>query len=288
MLWDAGPVFVIALVLASGVVVLTQRGGWVRSALHRVSGSLLAAIMAGAILPGCALSTLPMALVLRRNGARVGTLTAFMVTSPVIGPVSIILTAALLDWRLAFLRVALPIAAVMALGATLNMAGRSRAFGMPAIRELEDAAERGDGACCRQAGDGGKGLSFWRTLGGMTRSLVPMLLIGLLSAALLRQWIPATFIEAWLRESTVAYVMAALAGVPAYVCEGGEVPLTLALLELGVGIGPAFTFMLAAVGTCVPTILVAPRIIGMTATCVYAAFWLFFATAAGAFVGIAL
>jgi hypothetical protein len=35
-------------------------------------------------------------------------------------------------------------------------------------------------------------------------------------------------------------------GIAAYVCEGGEVPLTAALVTMGVGIGPAFTFMQAS------------------------------------------
>jgi hypothetical protein len=40
-----------------------------------------------------------------------------------------------------------------------------------------------------------------------------------------------------------AYAVAVAAGIPAYVCEGGEVPLTPALVTMGVGIGPDFTFM---------------------------------------------
>lgn len=69
--------------------------------------------------------------------------------------------------------------------------------------------------------------------------------------------------------------------MPLYVCEGGEVPLTLALLKLGVGIGPAFTFLLSSVGTCLPTLTMAPRIIGWRATWAYLAMWPLMAVGGG-------
>jgi uncharacterized membrane protein YraQ (UPF0718 family) len=45
--------------------------------------------------------------------------------------------------------------------------------------------------------------------------------------------------------------------------------------------GPAFTFMLGAVGTCIPTIAMAPRVIGRTATYVYVGVWLLLAIGGG-------
>ena len=63
-------------------------------------------------------------------------------------------------------------------------------------------------------------------------------------------------IEQWMGDGAWAYAVAVAAGIPAYVCEGGEeVPLTAALVTMGVGIGPAFTFMQASVGTCPPTLM---------------------------------
>ena len=79
----------------------------------------------------------------------------------------------------------------------------------------------------------------------------------------------------------IAYGAAVLIGIPLYVCDGGEVPLTLALLEAGVGTGPAFTFLLASVGTCFPTIMMASRIIGWGATMAYLATWLIMAIGGG-------
>ena len=43
---------------------------------------------------------------------------------------------------------------------------------------------------------------------------------------------------------------------------------------MGVGIGPAFTFMQVSVGTCLPTLMMLPKLIGLKLTVVYLAFWL--------------
>ena len=84
-----------------------------------------------------------------------------------------------------------------------------------------------------------------------------------------------------MRDSVRSYLAAVAIGIPIYVCDGGEIPLTRAFLEMGVAPGPAFCFMLASVGTCLPTISMAPRIIGWAATVVYLGAWLVLSVGGG-------
>lgn len=113
------------------------------------------------------------------------------------------------------------------------------------------------------------------------RSLTPYLLAGLFVAALISATVPADTILKYLRGGWTAYIFAALVAFPIYVCDGGEIPLTRALLAMGVGPGPAFCFMLASVGTCLPTIAMATRIIGWRATVIYVIAWLCLAIGGG-------
>ena len=80
-------------------------------------------------------------------------------------------------------------------------------------------------------------------------------------------------IHRYLRGGWTAYVFATLVAFPVYVCDGGEMPVTRALLSMGVGPGPAFCFMLASVRTYLPTIAMATRIIGWRAHVIYVAAW---------------
>ncbi len=96
---------------------------------------------------------------------------------------------------------------------------------------------------------------------------------------------PGEILQRYLRGGWTAYLFAAGAAFPVYVCDGGEIPLTRALLEMGVGPGPAFCFMLASVGTCLPTMMMAPRIIGVKATAIYLGAWLVLAVGGGVLMG---
>jgi uncharacterized membrane protein YraQ (UPF0718 family) len=78
-----------------------------------------------------------------------------------------------------------------------------------------------------------------------------------------------------------AFALAAVVGIPLYVCEGEEVPLTYGLVTAWLGPGPAFTFLLGSVGTCIPTMLMSRGIVGPRATYVYLGFWIAFAALAG-------
>ena len=72
--------------------------------------------------------------------------------------------------------------------------------------------------------------------------------IGLLLAALLPVLVPIELIPNTIGDRPViAYLLAAVVGIPVYVCEGEEIPLTYSLLALGLASGPAFTFMMGAV-----------------------------------------
>ncbi len=268
---DSAPALGIGLVLSAAVQALGARSRWTARALTWVARSVPGAALAGAVLPGCAMTTVPLAIPLKRQGARDGALLAFIITSALLGPASIILTFALFGPVWGILRIVLPFAAVCLLGWALNARE-------PAIETV------GDHPVCASAcgcGSSGQSSGFGRLLLRMAQTLVPLFLLGLLAAATVSVLIGKEDIARWMTGGLLAYAVAAGAGIPAYVCEGGEVPLTAALVAMGVGAGPAFTFMQAAVGTCLPTLMMLPRLIGIRLTTIYLGFWLVYSIGSG-------
>ena len=77
------------------------------------------------------------------------------------------------------------------------------------------------------------------------------------------------------------FVIAAVAGAPLYVCQGEEVPLTYAVLASGVAPGPALTFLLGAVGMCLPTVVMSRGVLSPRVTYAYVAFWITFVILSG-------
>ena len=230
------------------------------------------------------MTTVPLAIPLKRQGAGDGPLLAFIITSALLGPASIVLTFTMFGPVWGVLRVALPLIAVCGLGWGLQRFGKNLHSDGGDIDEASCSSACGCGGSDSDCSSG-EDRSFWASLLSMIRNLVPILLLGLLAAAAASVLIGKEQIEQWMGGGVWAYAVAVAAGIPAYVCEGGEVPLTAALVTMGVGIGPAFTFMQASVGTCLPTLMMLPKLIGVKLTVAYLAFWLVYSVASGILVG---
>ena len=121
---DALPAFTVGLLLSAGVQWLALRSHSAARAVSWVAQSVPGAALAGAALPGCSMTTVPLAIPLKRQGAGDGPLLAFIITSALLGPASIILTFTMFGPVWGALRVALPLIAVCGLGWGLQRFGK--------------------------------------------------------------------------------------------------------------------------------------------------------------------
>ncbi|HLP06563.1 MAG TPA: permease [Opitutaceae bacterium] len=289
LLSDTVVPFVLGLLLGSALEAFLPRR-WAERWLASGTGSLAIATLAGALLPGCAMSTVPVARSLRARGAPLGTVAAFLLIAPLISPHTVALTAAMVGGGFAAARVILPIAFTLAFGAVANALSEHAVAKIPSETRAGDASCCGgttcsgggdaadetcddDGACgCANAGapeQNAFGRFLRQTIANL-RALAPLYVGSIAVVAVLTAFVPPARIAEY-GDGVLAYGAALLGGIPLYVCDGGEVPLTRSLLELGLGPGPAFTFMLASVGTCLPTIAMSLGIIGRRLTFAYVA-----------------
>jgi uncharacterized membrane protein YraQ (UPF0718 family) len=260
---------------------------WVGRYLGGGATSVFYASVLGAALPGCACATMPMAEGMAGK-ARLGTVAAFILISPLLSPITLALTYGMLGWEMTLARLTAPFVGSMLLGLLLNTleGAKVRGFAFPARSTRLPGGQAlplaGENPTCASPGP-----TFWLSVLGILKDLTPYFLLGTGIAALLVTLLPEAAIPRYLGSGSgpLAYLLAALVGIPLYVCEGEEVPITYALLKVGLGPGPAFTFLLGSVGTCVPTILMAQRVIGKTATAVYVGAWFLFAIGSGVVVG---
>ncbi|MBN2462539.1 MAG: permease, partial [Dehalococcoidia bacterium] len=95
------------------------------------------------------------------------------------------------------------------------------------------------------------------------RSILPLLLIGVFVAGMLRVLIPADFVGQYFGSSTVGSTLAAvLFGVFMYFPTLVEVPMARMFLDLGMGKGVLLAYLLADPVISLPSILVVRRFIG--------------------------
>lgn len=262
-------------VLFSGLLKVYVRPAWTESFFTRGTSSVFYASLAGALLPGCSCATMPMSDGVKAQGGRLGTVTAFIIISPLLSPITIAMTYAMLGWKMTVARIVVPFLFSMSVGMLLNTleAAGVKGFSFPG------AAVAPPGSSCSVEPFRP---TLWGSLWHILRDLGPYFLLGMALAALLTTLIPEEAIPRYIGGSgPLAYLLAAFIGIPVYVCEGEEVPLTYALLKLGLGPGPAFSFLLGSVGTCIPTMIMARRIIGASATVLYVLAWFLFAIGGG-------
>ena len=248
------------------------RGGWL---------SMAKASALGMVMPGCSCATMPMADGLRRKGADLGTVTSFLLASPLVSPQTLVLTCAVLGWKFTIARALAAFFGAMMIGSIFLWLEKNKPgfLDIPA-RVPEKKCSSG---CCAIKPEEEEGpRKFWPVFIDILKDLAKYFAIGMAVASLLTVLIPPGFIVRYIGSSgPLAYIAAVLLGVPLYVCEGEEIPLTLSLLKLGLGPGPAFAFLLGSVGTCVPTMIMSQKLIGRRGLMVYAAWWLVFAFSAG-------
>ena len=253
------------------------RGGWL---------SMTKAAALGMLLPGCSCATMPMAEGLRRKGADLGTVVSFLLASPLVSPQTLLLTFAVLGWKFTAARALAALAGAVAIGAIfLWLERRPGLLDIP-VPPLLKIRCSGSGCGCAAGQEEGP-RKFWPVFLGILKDLGKYFVIGMAIASLLTVLLPQGLVMRYIGSSgPLAYLAAALLGVPLYVCEGEEIPLTLSLLKLGLGPGPAFTFLLGSVGTCIPTLTMSQKLIGRRGLLVYAAWWLCFALGAGLLFGL--
>ena len=284
--WMVLPYFLAGAALGAALDVFVKpefalkhlRGGW----LSMVKASVL-----GMVLPGCACSTMPMAEGLRRKGADLGTVTSFLLASPLVSPQTLVLTWAVLGWKFAAGRAVAAFCGAMMIGGIFLWLERRRPgfLDIPALEPEKKCCS--DDGCSRGGEDEGP-KKFWPVFIDILKDLAKYFVLGMAIASLLTVLLPPGIIVRYIGSSgPLAYIAAVLLGVPLYVCEGEEIPLTLSLLKLGLGPGPAFAFLLGSVGTCIPTMIMSQKLIGRRGLMVYAAWWVVFAFTAGVLFSLA-
>lgn len=245
--------------------------------LNRGTSSVINAGILGAVLPGCACTTMPMAEGLKEKGANLGTVATFIMVSPLLSPQTVVLTYALLGWKFTAARIIFSLTGAIILGIVFNYFVKIKANGfIVPVESLDDKCQSCPPGCEAEK------VSFWKAFAGISKELSKYFVLGMFIASLLTVLIPEEAIPRYIGSSGVfAYAAAVLVGIPVYICEGQEIPITSALLKLGLGEGPAFSFLLGSVGTCIPTMLMALKIIGRKPVIFYILYWFIFAIGSG-------
>lgn len=269
---ETAPALLIAY-LAVGLAQGFVPQGFVRRATSgRPLGEALRGMAIGLPLPVCSCGVVPMYRDLVRQGASMAAGIAFLIATPELEFAAVLLTWQLLGAELAIARVAA--AALLAIVVAVVLARIAQRRSAATAEHLENVLPPppiGLGARLRTTVRAGFGeavdeTAAWILLGlGLAAFLTPLLDPGALAG-----------FPSWL-----GVPVAALIGMPLYVCASGSTPLAAVLVAKGLSPGAAIAFLLTGPATNVTTFGVLARLHDRRIAIAFAALTLLGASIAG-------
>lgn len=122
----------------------------------------------------------------------------------------------------------------------------------------------------------------WR----LTKLIVPVLLVGVFIAGMLKALVPQHWIAGYVGGNSLqANFLASFFGALMYFSTLTEVPIIKALVDMGMGKGPALALLLAGPALSLPNMLVIRNIMGTQKTLIYVSLVVVMATLAGLLFG---
>lgn len=116
----------------------------------------------------------------------------------------------------------------------------------------------------------------------LARLIVPVLLIGVFFAGIIKAMLPPAWVARFVGGNTVASnFIASLSGALMYFATLTEVPIMKVLMGLGMGRGPVLAMLLAGPALSLPSMLVIQRIVGTKKAVAYILLVVVFATITG-------
>ncbi len=225
----------------------------------RESRMIVFAALLGGLAPFCSCEVIPFIAGLLAVGAPLSAVMAFWLSSPLIDPPTLIITAGALGWEFAIGKAVAAVVLGLMGGFLVSGAMRYGAFTDPLRKDSSV------GCCgCGPAPFSGKPVwKFWgeeerrKMFVGASREnglfLLKWLTLAYLIEALLIHYVPASLIATAVGgEGLWPIVIGALVGAPAYLNSYAAPPLVAGLVEQGMTAGAAMAFMTAGAVSSIP------------------------------------
>ncbi len=206
--------------------------------------------LVGVVLPVCCFGSLPIAITLRRKGARLGPVLAFLVATPATSIPALIICWRLLGW----LFTVYIFGAVILMGLIVGWMGNK----LP----LPGSLAKGTTDSCCDPREASQTQGFFHSLQRsfvyafvtLPKEIGLELLLGIGLASLIIVYEPLQgFIQQYLTGAR-GYLLVILGGLATYVCSTASVPMADALLKSGMSSGQVMTYLLVGPITSYGTI----------------------------------
>lgn len=218
-------------------------------------GNILAALL-GIMTPFCSCSAVPLFIGLMEAGVPLGVTFSFLVSSPMVNEVALIMLFGLFGWKVALIYMVSGITIAVVSGYVIGKLGLEHL-----VEEYVYQIKSGEAECLQLTFQERCRVAKQFTI-DLLKSIWLYIVVAIGIGAVIHGYVPADFLVKYAgRGNPLAVPLAVLIGVPLYNSAAGMVPIAYALMEKGVPLGTALAFMMAVSALSMPEMIILRRVL---------------------------
>lgn len=227
-------------------------------------GNLVAALI-GIITPFCSCSAVPLFIGFIESGVPLGVTFSFLIASPMINEIAIILLWGMLGWEITALYIIsgliISIIAGIIIG-RLKLEGEVESYVYEMIDKIKAAEKAGmaleeENQTLRERAISSKEYTI-----DLLKKVGPYVIVAIGIGAIIHGYAPADFLLTYAGPNNpLAVPIAVLIGVPLYSNAAGIIPLVAVFIDKGIPIGTALAFMMAVTALSVPEMIILRKVL---------------------------
>jgi uncharacterized membrane protein YraQ (UPF0718 family) len=245
-------IFVVAIIRSHFPPEKTKR---ILSQKREYIGNVLAALL-GIVTPFCSCSAVPLFIGFVESGIPLGVTFSFLVSSPMVNEVALIMLWGLFGWKIALIYIGSGLLVAIVAGIAI---GRLRME--KHVQDYVWEMRVGNGVIVEKNFREKIKYAHEYTL-DLLKRIWPYVVVGVGIGAFIHGYAPADFLLKYAgRGNPVAVPVAVIIGVPLYSNAAGIIPIVHALMEKGMAIGTVLAFMMAVTALSFPEAVILKKVL---------------------------
>ena len=225
----------------------------------------VAAALIGIVTPFCSCSAVPLFIGFVESGVPLGVTFSFLIASPMVNEIAIILLWGMLGWQITALYIIsgliIAIIAGIIIG-RLKLEGEVESYVYDMINKIKEAEKAGITLEEEKQTIKERALSSKDYTADLLKKVGPYVVIAIGIGAIIHGYAPSDFLLKYAGPNNpLAVPIAVLIGVPLYSNAAGIIPLVAVFIEKGIPIGTALAFMMAVTALSFPEMIILRKVL---------------------------
>lgn len=218
-------------------------------------GNVFAALL-GIVTPFCSCSAVPVFIGFVESGVPLGVTFSFLISSPMVNEVALVMLWGLFGWQIALLYIATGVTIAIIAGIVIGK--------LKMEKYVEDYVYN------MHIGDIEIEKPTWKQrfsealiyVKEILLKIWPYVVVGIAIGGIMHGWAPAGWLAKYAgKDNPFAVFVAVLIGVPLYSNAAGTIPIVSELTRLGMPMGTALSFMMAVTALSLPEIIILRKVL---------------------------